>query len=705
MAAGYRIGVDIGGTFTDVCLVDQGGRLVNTAKVRTTPQDPSLAVVEGVKAVLPGEPVVGVVHATTLITNAIVERRGGVVGLLVTKGFADTLEIARQHRYDMYDLRLERPAPLVERGLRREVDERVLFDGTVEKALDPAEVERLAGELAAAGAEAIAVCFLHPYAHPAHERAAADAVARAAPGRQVSLSSRISGQIREYERMVTTVANAYVQPVAARYLDRLSRGLAEAAPGAGLTIMTSNGGVTGVAAALEAPVRLIESGPAAGALAAAADCAALALNGLLSFDMGGTTAKACVVVRGADGEVRPDVTPEIEVARVYRFTKGSGLPLQVPSVELIEIGAGGGSIARVDRLGRLQVGPESAGADPGPACYPSVDGRARHDAEPTVTDADVVLGYVGAEAFLGGRMRLDVEAARRALLARLGPAATGSDGRRGQREVDGQGVDARQALELASRVRTAIDEQMALAFRRHCAERGYDPAERPVYAFGGAGPVHACSVAELLGARRVIVPPAAGVGSAVGLLAASPRVDLARTHFLEVGPSADWAPVERAYDEMKDEARALLRTAGVTDDEVRFDYAADLRFVGQAHQLTVLYPDTGDLRDVFEREYARVYGRIPPGVGVQALQWRLIGRGATPEAPAFQAGGAHLAEDRRTRQAWFAGEPRETRVYARAGLPSQVDGPALIEEDASTTVVPPGWRCHVLQSGHLDISR
>jgi N-methylhydantoinase A len=504
-----------------------------------------------------------------------------------------------------------------------------------------------------------------------------------APGKPISLSSRISGQIREYERMVSTVANAYVQPVAARYLDRLSRALAEVAPGAGLTIMTSNGGVTGVAAALEAPVRLIESGPAAGALAAAADCAALGLNGLLSFDMGGTTAKACVVVRGGDGEVRPDVTPEIEVARVYRFTKGSGLPLQVPSVELIEIGAGGGSIARVDRLGRLQVGPESAGADPGPACYPAVDGGTRTDAEPTVTDADVVLGHVGAEAFLGGKMRLDVEAAQRALVARLGGEALGA----------------------AARVRTAIDEQMALAFRRHCAERGYDPAERPVYAFGGAGPVHAAAVAELLGAHRVIVPPAAGVGSAVGLLAAPPRVDLARTHFLEVSAAADWGPVERAYDEMKTEARALLGTAGVADDEVRFDLAADLRFVGQAHQLTVHYDDVGSLRETFQREYARVYGRIPPGVGVQALQWRLIARGATPEAPTANLREEARVSDRTTRTAWFKDALVETPVYTRAALPDSIDGPALIEEDASTTVVPPGWTCRVLPSGHLDMRR
>ncbi len=693
----YRIGVDIGGTFTDVCLVGPDGRLAATAKVRTTPDDPSRAVVDGVRAVADGRggDVGAVVHATTLITNAIVERRGGRVGLLVTRGFFDTLEIARQHRYDMYDLRLERPAPLVERALRREVDERVLFDGTVERPIDPAEVERLAKELADAGAEAIAICFLHPYANPSHERVAAEATARAAPGRPVSLSWRISGQIREYERMVTTVANAYVQPVAARYLDRLRRGLGAVTPGAGLTIMTSNGGVTGVEAALEAPVRLVESGPAAGALADAADCAALGLPGLLSFDMGGTTAKACVIVRGPDGEIRPDVTPEIEVARIYRFTKGSGLPLQVPSVELIEIGAGGGSIAWIDRLGRLQVGPESAGAEPGPACYPSSSGAPRSDPDPTVTDADVVLGYVGVEAFLGGRMRLDAAAAERALAVRLGG----------------------DPLAAAVRVRTAIDEQMALAFRRHCAERGYDPAERPLYAFGGAGPVHACGVAELLGIRRVIVPPAAGVGSAIGLLSAPPRVDVARTHFLDVTGAGDWAPVDRAYDEMRAETLALLATAGVGAAEVRYEYAADLRFHGQAHQLTVILPAeafeaaSGRRVDLvvgaFERAYARVYGRIPPGVGVQALQWRLVARGATPEPPSHQVASGDAGGATRMRDAWFAGRLVHTPVYRREALPcgEAVAGPVLVEEDASTTVVPPGWRLTLLPTGHLDVVR
>jgi N-methylhydantoinase A len=699
----YRIGVDIGGTFTDVCIVGEDGWIVATTKVRTTPDDPSRAVVAGARAALDGLPAdaagatEGVVHATTLITNAIVERRGAPVGLLLTQGYLDTLEIARQHRYDMYDLKLERPAPLVERRLRREVDERVLVDGTVHRPLDPAEVERLAGELAAAGARAIAVVFLHCYANPAHERAAAEAVRRAAPELPLSLSSRVSGQMREYERMVTTVANAYVQPLTARYLERLADGLARVVPRAGLSIMTSNGGVVGVAAACQAPVRLVESGPAAGALAAAADCAALGLEGVLSFDMGGTTAKACLVVAGdaTESAPRPDLTPEIEVARVYRFTRGSGLPLQVPSVELIEIGAGGGSIARVDLLGRLQVGPESAGAEPGPACYPSSDGAPRADAEPTVTDADVVLGHVGADAFLGGRMRLDVAAAERALEARVGG----------------------KALEAAARVRAAVDESMALAFRRHCAERGRDPSARPLYAFGGAGPVHACAVAELLGARRVIVPPAAGVGSAVGLLAAPPRLDLARTLLLRLDADADWPGVDRVYDEMADQAAELLGTLGIGRDEITFERSADLRFVGQAHQLTVPLPaEVGRGRPPersaaalgqFERDYARVYGRIPPGVGVQVLQWRLTARGPTPTVPAHAAARSAGAAPVGTRSAYFDGARRDTPVHRREALSAgaRLDGPLLVEEDASTTVVPSGWSLVVLPTGHLDLGR
>jgi N-methylhydantoinase A len=677
----YRVGVDIGGTFTDVCVVDADGRLVATAKVRTTPDDPSRAVVEGTRAALVGleGDVEGVVHATTLITNAIIARRGAPVGLLVTKGYLDTLEIARQHRYDMYDLRLERPGPLVDRQLRREVDERVLVDGTVYRPLDPAEVARLAAELVAGGACAIAIVFLHCYANAEHERIAAEAVRAAAPGVPLSLSSRVSGQMREYERMVTSVANAYVQPVAAEYLRRLHDGLAEVAPGAGLSIMTSNGGVIGVPAAVEAPVRLVESGPAAGALAAAADCAVLGLEGVLSFDMGGTTAKACLIVDG-----RPDLTPEIEVARIYRFTKGSGLPLQVPSVELIEIGAGGGSIAKVDVVGRLQVGPESAGAEPGPACYPSSDGRLRVDVEPTVTDADVVLGYVGADAFLGGRMKLDVAAAERALVDRIGGTV----------------------LEAASRVRAAVDESMALAFRRHCAERGYDPGARPLYAFGGAGPVHACAVAELLGATRVLVPPAAGVGSAVGLLAAPPRVDLARTSLQRLDQTPDWDAVEALYDEMSADAAELLGSLGIGPQQIVHERSADLRFVGQAHQLTVPVPADGDLIGQFQRDYARVYGRVPPGVGVQALQWRLTARGPTPVAPVHAATTSDASAEPRRRDAWFDGAMRPMPVYRREALPvAPLAGPLLVEEDASTTVVPPAWVLRVLATGHLELTR
>jgi N-methylhydantoinase A len=373
----------------------------------------------------------------------------------------------------------------------------------------------------------------------------------------------------------------------------------------------------------------------------------------------------------------------------------------VPSVELIEIGAGGGSIAKIDRLGRLQVGPESAGAEPGPACYPSTDGAPRPDSEPTVTDADVVLGLVGADAFLGGRMRLDVDAARGALERRLGG----------------------DALAAAARVRAAVDEAMALAFRRHCAERGYDPAARPIYAFGGAGPVHACAVAELLGADRVIVPPDAGVGSAVGLLAAPPRVDLARTSWVRLDQSPSFEAIDRLLAEMADEARGLLATGGVTADQVTIEQAADLRFLGQAHQLSVpLPPGSASLPGperaqaliaAFEQDYARVYGRIPPGVGVQALVWRLTARGPAPAAASGTAASAPQGmsapnpSEAAERPAWFSGEMRPTRVIRRERLAEgePLEGPLLIEEDASTTAVAPGWRVSVLPTGHLDLRR
>ncbi|HEX2480586.1 MAG TPA: hydantoinase/oxoprolinase family protein, partial [Methylomirabilota bacterium] len=501
----YRVGSDIGGTFTDLILASEDGQTFQVGKVLTTPERPDDAVIAGIESVLaatgvaPGQ-VSHVLHGTTLFTNAIIERKGARTALVTTRGFRDAVEIAREHRYDMYDLYMQRPRPLAPRHLRFELDERVLASGTVRRPMDPEQVRRLADRLRAERIEAVGVCLLHAYANPTHERLAGIILREALPEVAVTLSSELVPEIREYERTSTTLANVYVQRLAQRYLERLGQRLRHAGVAGGLFIMQSNGGLCEADTGGRYPVRLIESGPAAGALAAAHYGALLGHRDLLSFDMGGTTAKACVI---ADGE--PLVSPEFEIDRRYHFKKGSGLPIKVPVIEMIEIGTGGGSIARVDALRRLRVGPESAGARPGPAAY-SLGGT-----EPTVTDADLVLGYLDPDFFLGGQMRLDREAARRAIAERVGRPL---------------GLD---LVEAAWGIHQLANENMAGAARIHAIERGKDVERFPIFAFGGAGPVHAFGVARILRSPRVIYPLGAGVTSAVGFLVAPLSFDFVRT--------------------------------------------------------------------------------------------------------------------------------------------------------------------------------
>ncbi len=490
-----RIGIDIGGTFTDLLLVDPASGQTVAGKTLTTPDDPSRAVRTGLEQLLRDagrspEEVVQIVHGTTLVTNALIERKGATTALLTTRGFRDAVEIGREHRYDLYDLFLDLPKPLVPRYLRLEVTERVLSDGSIMIPLDRSEVEELGRALARQGIEAVAVCFLHSYLNPAHEREAGAILADVAPSLIVSLSSDVVPEIREYERASTTIANVYVRPVVARYLQRIQTGLQELGSSAPLLIMLSSGGICTVDTAARYPIRLVESGPAAGALAAAHIGTLTGRRSLLSFDMGGTTAKCCLIDNG-----QPSVTTEFEVSRVYRFKKGSGLPIRVPTIELIEIGAGGGSIARIDSLGLLKVGPDSAGADPGPACYGLGGGQ------PTVTDADLLLGYLDPEFFLGGRMRLDVAAARAAI------------GNLGQR----LGLD---EIATAWGIHQVVNEQMASAARIHAIEQGKDPRSYAIFAFGGAGPVHAYRVAEILHSPEIVIPLGAGVASTIGFLVA-----------------------------------------------------------------------------------------------------------------------------------------------------------------------------------------
>ena len=674
-----RIGVDIGGTFTDLVWVDETTGAVRVGKLLTTPKDPSQAVEEGVVTLLHeagagAGAVRALIHGTTLATNALIERKGARVGLLATAGFRDAVEIGREGRYDMYDLFIDPPVPLVPRQLRVEVTERVLADGSVLRPLDPVQARAAIAELGTLGVEAIAICLLHAYRNPIHERALAALCSEILPGVPVSCSSDVVPEIREYERTSTTTANVYVMPLMARYLDDLERKLQELGVPGRLYVMMSAGGIATPETAKRVPIRLVESGPAAGALAAARSARQVGLDRLLSFDMGGTTAKACVIDRG-----EPLLAREFEVARADRFKKGSGLPIRVPVVELIEIGAGGGSVARVDRMGLLKVGPDSAGADPGPACY-GAGGQ-----EPTVTDADLLLGYLDADFFLGGRMRLDVEAARRAIETRVA-------------QPMGLGV-----IEAAWGIHRVVNENMAAAARVHGIERGKDLRGYPLFAFGGAGPVHAWQVGRILRVPRVLVPYGAGALSAYGLLAAPLAFDFVRTAPQRL-TAADWELINRLFQEMEAEGRRILRGAGVPDGEVTVRRSAEMRYFGQGHEVDVEVPpgllteaSLAPITSSFETAYRLLYSRTPMGVPLEALNWRAVISGPPPDltiTSGLETGAATAPTAKKHRAAYFpeAGGYVETPVYDRYRLDpgALLAGPAIVEERESTTVIGPG---------------
>jgi N-methylhydantoinase A len=686
-----RLGVDIGGTFTDLVVIDEATGAARVGKILTTPKDPAHAVEQGIAALLEesrtaADAVRAVVHGTTLATNALIERKGARTALLTTEGFRDALEIRHEGRYDMYDLFIDPPAPLVPRHLRREVRERLLADGSVRQPLDEAGARQVIGELVAEGVEAIAICLLHAYVNPVHERRLAALVRELAPQMAVACASEVVPEIREYERASTTTANVYVAPLMARYLEDLERRLAEQQIPGQLYIMQSSGGIALPPEARRLPIRLVESGPAAGALAAAQAARERGERKLLSFDMGGTTAKACVIDEGA-----PLIGREFEVARADRFKKGSGLPVRVPVIEMIEIGAGGGSIARVDRMGLLKVGPDSAGADPGPACY-NLGGR-----QPTVTDADLLLGYLDAEFFLGGRMRLGRQAAQRAVEEHVARPL---------------GLDVTQAAWGIHRV---VNENMAAAARIHGIERGKDLRSYPLFAFGGAGPVHCWQVATILKTPRIILPFGAGAMSAYGLLAAPLAFDFLRTGRQRLD-GADWAAVNRLFAEMEDEGRALLARAGVAASKVTVSRIAEMRYLGQGHEVEAAVP-VGKLSAAslvkitasFEASYRALYHRLPLGVPIEALNWRVTVSGPDPKTKL----GGHAKPDRAgrrteaagrsavkgTRRAYFAerGGFVETPVYDRYAFTPGITlkGPAIVEERESTAVIGPGGRARV----------
>ena len=607
----YHVGIDIGGTFTDLLLVGENGNAV-IGKTLTTPGDPSLAVENALRPLLENGTIKAgdrgtLLHGTTLVTNALIERKGAPTALLTTIGFRDAVEIGREHRYELYDLNLDLPKPLVPRHLRFDVPERIAADGSELQPLDEAFVRRLVAELRDKGIKAIAVSYLNSFRNSAHERRTAEIIAEVAPTIRVSLSSEVVAEIREFQRTSTTLANVYVQERVADYLAQLQQRLDSIGFVGSFFVMLSSGGIATRETASRFPVRLLESGPAAGALAAAQAGILSGHRDLLSFDMGGTTAKLCVIENG-----QPSKTHEFEVDRVYRFRKGSGLPVRIPVIDMIEIGAGGGSIARVDSLGLLKVGPDSSGADPGPVCY------GQGGTEATVTDADLVLGYLDPDYFLGGKMRLDTKRARQAL----------------SRLAEPLGMTVEQA---AWGVHQIVNENMANAARAHLNERGKDPRRMPMYAFGGAGPVHGYRVAEILRLPALISPFGAGVGSTFGLLAAPLAFDFVRSAYSRLDQQ-DWSLANQLLDVMAEEGRKVLESSGLPAKEIRYQRTADMRYVGQGHEVSVRLPNgvlgeqhVPQITAEFEETYRGLYGRKGPDVALEIINWRLVASGPRPE--------------------------------------------------------------------------
>ncbi len=697
--ADWRLAVDIGGTFTDVVLLDAVTGRVVVDKTLTTPSAPLTGVRTGVTGLLakagvaPAEITAPIVHATTLITNALIEQKIGRAGLVTTTGFGDTLLIRDEHRYDMYDLQIEFPDPPIPRDRTFEITERTTAAGEVLLEPSAPALTALTAQLDRARVEAVAVCLLNSYVNPANEQAVAAHLSREL-GVPVCISAEISPQIREYPRMITAACNAATMPVIGPYLDELQRWLAAEGFGGSVLMMLSNGGVVSASDAARGPIRLVESGPAAGALAGTWFAARLGEDRLLSFDMGGTTAKACLIEKG-----EPALVNTFEVARIYRFKKGSGFPVSVPSVDLVEIGAGGGSLAHLDQFGLLKVGPESAGADPGPACYGLGGTRA------AVTDADVVLGLLDPDSFLGGDMALD---------ASLATAATSE-------LAQGLGLS---TVDTAAGIHEVVNQNMAAAARMHGVEQGVDLRGIAVIAFGGAGPVHACGVADLLESDRVIFPVNASVLSAFGTLVSPVRIDLARSMPRRLD-AVDAAERDALLAELRSEGRRVLSGAGVADAEVRFRYGLDVRYLGQGNEITLWVGEgdawpatTSEVRAEFEAEYRRIYGMAIPDVGIEVVTWRLSAYTDKPSVePDLRTGPAPVRPDRRAecpdrravRPVVFerGAEAVEVPVYSRdqLGVGARLRGPAVVEERETTTVIRPGWMAEVAPDGSIIATR
>ena len=685
--ADWRLAVDIGERAAD----EESGRVV-VDKTLTTPGAPLNGVRAGVTQLLakagvtPADITAPIVHATTLITNALIEGKTGRAGLVTTKGFGDTLLIRDEHRYDMYDLQIEFPAPPIPRHLTFELDERVGAQGDVLTKPSAEALDALTDQLREANVESVAICLLNSYVNPTNEQLVADHL-RNALGVPVCISADVSPQIREYPRMVTTACNAATMPVIGPYLDELQAWLRSEGFGGGVLMMLSNGGVVSADDAAQGPIRLVESGPAAGALAGSWFARRLGVDRLLCFDMGGTTAKACLIEHG-----EPELTNTFEVARAYRFKKGSGFPVSVPSVDLVEIGAGGGSLARIDQFGLLKVGPESAGADPGPASY------GQGGTIPAVTDCDVVLGLLDPAAFLGGDMPLDASLAESAVNV----------------VADGLGLE---VIDTAAGVHEVVNQNMSAAASMHGVEMGVDLRGVPLIAFGGAGPVHACGVAELLDADTVVFPVNASVLSAFGTLVSPVRIDLARS-LPRLVDSIEAAERDALLDELRAEGRRVLLAAGVPSDAVVFRYGVDARYAGQGNEITIWVGEGEDwpatatqVVESFEAEYRRIYGMTIPDVAVEAITWRLSASATTsvvePDHTLTPASGPPAPKSTRPMVFNRGVAAVDAPVYARAdlGAGAAFSGPAVVEERETTSVIRPGWQVEVANDGSLIATR
>ncbi len=686
--ADIRLGVDIGGTFTDVVL-ETGGAQTST-KVLTTYAAPEDAILVGIaqvcaRAGIDAGDIGQIIHGTTLATNALIERRGAKTALITTQGFRDVIEMRTESRFEQYDLNLELPEPLLPRQRRYTLPERIGAQGEVLIALARTEVEALADDLAQAEYESIAVGFLHSYLNDSHERMVRDVLEERLPGVMVSLSSEVSPQMREYERFNTTVANAYIKPLMKSYLGRLDGRLRAAGVTCPIFLMHSGGGIISIESAADFPVRLVESGPAGGAVFAAHIAARYGLDKVLSFDMGGTTAKICLI----KGQT-PKTSRVFEVARTYRFKKGSGMPISIPVIDMVEIGAGGGSLAHVDAMRQIRVGPESAGSEPGPACY------GRGGARPAVTDADLVLGKLDPDGFAGGSIRLYPDRSEAALMADLGSLLD---------------MDARTAAYGLAEV---VDENMANAARVHAVENGEDLADYTMIAFGGAAPLHAARLCEKLGVARCLVPQGAGVGSAIGFLRAPFSFEANRSVYMRLS-DFDASAVERLLKELADQATGFVRSCDA-DAPITADYKVYMRYTGQGWEIPIVLPaqdaaqpDAARFQALFETEYAKLFGRVVDGMDVEITVWAV--NASTPHSMAAPVPAQTPTEAAGTRgtRALFdpaRGQSTQASVVARTDLtPGEwLQGPGIITEDETTVIVPASRRAMAQPDGTLDIT-